>query len=47
MYDYKAQMEGYPQCGSAPGGSCNAYVGANPQAYKESYWLFNSIKIYK
>ncbi|TGO88463.1 hypothetical protein BPOR_0161g00170 [Botrytis porri] len=24
--------------------TCDSYVGANPEAYKESYWLINSVK---
>ena len=26
--------------------SCNDYVGANPSAFSEAYWLVNSIKVY-
>ncbi|KAM0517100.1 hypothetical protein ACHAPE_005212 [Trichoderma viride] len=26
--------------------TCDDYVTNNPQAFKDSYWLFNSIKIY-
>ena len=36
-------------CGSA-GGSCNQFVDsmdANPDAFKEAYWSFNSIRIYQ
>ncbi|KLU85516.1 hypothetical protein MAPG_04539 [Magnaporthiopsis poae ATCC 64411] len=47
IYDWKAQTDGWPQCRSAPGGTCEAYVAANPQAYKEAYWLFNYVKIYQ
>ncbi|KAI1003614.1 hypothetical protein K3495_g4594 [Podosphaera aphanis] len=27
--------------------TCSSYVAANPAAYKESYWLVNSLKIYQ
>ncbi|KAK3394740.1 glycoside hydrolase family 16 protein [Podospora didyma] len=27
--------------------SCEAYVGANPQAFANAYWLVNSIKVYQ
>ncbi|KAL8405174.1 hypothetical protein RB594_009900 [Gaeumannomyces avenae] len=47
IYDWTEQTEGSSQCRSAPGGSCEAYVGRNPQAYAEAYWLFNSIKLYQ
>lgn len=47
VYDWKTQTEGWPQCRSAKGGSCEAYVAANPQAYKDAYWLFNWVKIYQ
>ncbi|TGO28523.1 hypothetical protein BPAE_0026g00120 [Botrytis paeoniae] len=27
--------------------TCDSYVGANPEAYKEAYWLINSVKVYQ
>ncbi|PQE04731.1 hypothetical protein CJF30_00004530 [Rutstroemia sp. NJR-2017a BBW] len=27
--------------------TCNSYVAANPEAYKEAYWLINSVKVYQ
>lgn len=27
--------------------TCDSYVANNPKAFKEAYWLFNSIKLYK
>ncbi|KAK6607768.1 endo-1,3(4)-beta-glucanase [Botrytis cinerea] len=27
--------------------TCDSYVGANPAAYKEAYWLINSVKVYQ
>lgn len=47
IYNWKTQADGWPQCRSAPGGTCEAYIVANPQAYKEAYWLFNWVKIYQ
>ncbi|KAK3694568.1 glycoside hydrolase family 16 protein [Podospora appendiculata] len=32
---------------SALASSCDTYVGANPEAFSEAYWLINSIKIYQ
>lgn len=26
--------------------TCEAYVGANPAAFSEAYWLINSVKVY-
>ncbi|KAL5906663.1 hypothetical protein ACKVV1_011065 [Pyricularia oryzae] len=45
--NWDQQTAGSPQCRSAPGGTCESYVGSNPEAYKEAYWLFNSIKLYQ
>jgi hypothetical protein len=28
-------------------GSCNSYVGANPGAFQQAYWLVNSVKVYQ
>lgn len=36
---YKSDPAKYP--------TCNSYVAANPAAYKESYWLVNSLKVYQ
>lgn len=36
---YKSDPARYP--------TCNSYVAANPAAYKESYWLVNSLKVYQ
>lgn len=27
--------------------TCNEFVGANPEAFKEAYWLINEIKVYQ
>ena len=27
--------------------TCDEYVAFSPEAFEESYWLFNSIKLYK
>ncbi|KAG9233715.1 glycoside hydrolase family 16 protein [Amylocarpus encephaloides] len=27
--------------------TCKSYVGANPEAYKDSYWLIKSLKVYQ
>jgi len=36
------------QCSKLPGAStCAAYVGANPQAFEQAYWLINSVKVYQ
>jgi len=32
---------------SALGDSCDAYVGENPEAFSDAYWLFNSIRVYQ
>lgn len=45
--NWDQQTAGSPQCRSAPGGTCESYVGSNPEAYKEAYWLFNSLKLYQ
>lgn len=35
-------------CATSTGVStCNAYVGQNPEAFSNAYWLFNSIKMYQ
>jgi hypothetical protein len=34
-------------CAAAHGGSCNAFVQKNPGAFKDAYWLVNSLKVYK
>ncbi|RKF56139.1 Endo-1,3-beta-glucanase [Erysiphe neolycopersici] len=36
---YKSDPAKYP--------TCSSYVAANPAAYKESYWLVNSLKVYQ
>ncbi|RKF71255.1 Endo-1,3-beta-glucanase [Golovinomyces cichoracearum] len=36
---YKSDPAKYP--------TCNSYVANNPGAYKESYWLINSLKVYQ
>jgi len=35
------------QCFSDEFPTCESYVGGNPDAYKEAYWLFNYIKVYR
>ncbi|KAJ4245089.1 hypothetical protein NW762_014300 [Fusarium torreyae] len=36
------------ECKASTGAAtCDAYVTNNPEAFKESYWLFNSIKLYQ
>lgn len=35
-----------PKC-KALAASCDAYVGQNPQVYKEAYWLINSVKVFQ
>lgn len=35
-----------PKC-KALAASCNAYVGQTPQAFTESYWLINSVKVFQ
>lgn len=37
---------GTPTCNGVAS-TCNDYVAANPAAFSESYWLFNSIKVYQ
>ena len=32
---------------AANGGSCNQYVQNNPQAFEDTYWLINSLKVFK
>ncbi|MCJ1249044.1 hypothetical protein MMC30_006266 [Trapelia coarctata] len=34
-------------CAAAHGGSCNAFVQNNPGAFKDAYWLVNSLKVYQ
>jgi len=34
------------RCYSQEFPTCRKYVAANPDAYREAYWLFNSIKLY-
>ncbi|KFY38681.1 hypothetical protein V494_04266 [Pseudogymnoascus sp. VKM F-4513 (FW-928)] len=35
----------YPQC-SAAAATCKEYVAQNPEAFKDAYWLINSLKVY-
>ena len=34
-------------CAQAHGGDCNAFVRDNPQAFKETFWTVNSLKVYQ
>ena len=34
-------------CSSNEFPTCESYVAGNPDAYKEAYWLFNYIKVYR
>ncbi|PVH95870.1 glycoside hydrolase family 16 protein [Periconia macrospinosa] len=36
----------YPSSGCPQQYTCNSYVASQPQAFGESYWLINSVKVY-
>ena len=37
--------EAEPKCKKYP--TCNEFVAKHPEAFRETYWLINSIKVYE
>jgi hypothetical protein len=44
--DWAGSVWGNGGC-AAKAGSCQSYVANNPQAFVDSYWLINSVKVYQ
>ncbi|KAH6619831.1 glycoside hydrolase family 16 protein [Chaetomium sp. MPI-SDFR-AT-0129] len=45
--DWAGKMWGADQTCAALAGTCEEYVGANPEAFSDAYWLVNGVRVYQ